>query len=48
MQGMNMEQMMTECRQMQGMDHSQVSPDMQQTMQDCDAMMRSHGGMSAQ
>lgn len=46
MQNMNMGQMMEHCRQMQGMDHSQMSPDMQQMMQQCDAMMRSHGSGS--
>lgn len=44
MQGMSMEQMMAHCRQMQGMDHSRMGPDMQRMMQQCDAMMRSHGG----
>lgn len=48
MQGMNMDQMMAHCRQMQGMDHSQMGPDMQRMMQQCDAMMRSHGGGSAE
>ena len=47
MQGMNMEQMMEHCRQMQGMDRSRLSPDMQQMMQQCEAMMRSHGGGAA-
>lgn len=47
MQGMSMDQMMAHCRQMQGMDHSRMTPDMQRMMQRCDAMMRSHGGESA-
>jgi hypothetical protein len=47
MQGMDMEQMMEHCRQMQAMDRSQMGPDMQQMMQQCEAMMRSHGGGSA-
>jgi hypothetical protein len=47
MQGMDMDQMMEHCRQMQGMDRSRMSPDMQQMMQQCEAMMRSHGGGSA-
>jgi hypothetical protein len=47
MQNMNMDQMMEHCRQMQGMDRSRMSPDMQQMMQQCDAMMRAHGGGSA-
>lgn len=47
MQNMNMDQMMEHCRQMQAMDQSQMTPDMQRMMQQCDAMMRSHGGGSA-
>ncbi len=42
MQNKNMDQMMEHCRQMQGMDHSRMSPDMQRMMQQCDAVMRSH------
>jgi hypothetical protein len=47
MQGMDMDQMMEHCRQMQAMDRSRMSPDTQQMMQQCEAMMRSHGGGSA-
>jgi cytochrome c556 len=46
MQNMNMDQMMAHCRQVQGMDRSQMSRDMQRMMQQCDAMMRSHGSGS--
>ena len=44
MQGMNMGQMMQHCRDMQGMDRSQMSADMQRMMQQCDDMMKAHGG----
>lgn len=44
MQGMNMEQMMQHCREMQGMDRTQMSADMQRMMQQCDEMMKAHGG----
>ncbi len=47
MENMNMDQMMAPCRQMQGMDQSRMSLDKQRMMQQCDAMMRSHGGGSA-
>ena len=43
MQGMNMDQMMQHCRDMQGMDRSQMSADMQRMMQQCDDMMKMHG-----
>jgi hypothetical protein len=44
MQDMNMEQMMQHCREMQGMDRSQMTPDMQRMVQQCDKMMEMHGG----
>jgi hypothetical protein len=47
MRNMNMDQMMEHCRQMQGMDRSRMTPDMQQMLQQCEAMLRSHGGGSA-
>jgi hypothetical protein len=44
MQGMSMEQQMEHCRQMQGMDRAQMDAEAQRMMEQCDAMMRAHGG----
>ena len=43
MQSMSMQQRMEDCRRMQGMDPAQMTPEMEQKLQECDAMMRSHG-----
>lgn len=44
MQGMSMDQQMEHCRQMQGMDPSQLSAEARQMVQACEAMMDAHGG----
>jgi hypothetical protein len=47
MQNMSMDQMMAHCRQMQAMDRSRMTPDVQQMLQQCDAMLRAHGDGTA-
>jgi len=44
---MNMVQMMEHCRQMQVMDRARMTSDMEQMLQQCDAMLRAHGGGAA-
>ena len=44
MHGMSMDQQMEHCRQLQGMDPAQLSAEAKQMLQECEAMMRAHGG----